>query len=174
MKILCCLFGITLLLLIPFSAAAEQSQKVVIKEKGISFSLPADWKEEGEPLNSANSWAQRWLGPDNTKLFVFISDYRPNYRQNSIAEEAQLTYEEKKRSDARDLRFLELNRVKGVYYRTGLEFGGVHYEMMHWDAQYLSHNQRRIIEVSLSCQSSDLPKYQEVYLAILNSLKFAG
>lgn len=149
---------------------ATTGQTVALSEQGISFHLPKDWRNDGEPLTSDRAWFQRWNGPDKMVLTVYIADYKPEYKQDSIKDSLNNYYNEQKRGGAKDVRYLEINGVRGVHYQSPLD--EVKTLAVKWGAQYIYKGKRRILEMSLLCPNSNFTSRREELYGILNSIQF--
>lgn len=149
---------------------AATGQTVALSEQGISFRLPKDWQNDGEPLATDRAWFQRWNGPDKLVLTVYISDYKPEYKQDSIKDSLNNYYNEQKRSGGKDVRYLEINGVRGVHYQSALD--EVKTLAVKWGAQYIYKGKRRILEMSLLCPNSNFTTRREELYGILNSIQF--
>src|SRR5262245_19788939 len=149
---------------------ATDGQTVALTEQGISFHLPKDWRNDAEPLSTTLAWFQRWFGPDKIVLTVYISDYKPEYKQNSIKESLNDFYNEQKRSRAKDVRYLEIDGVRGVHYQSPLEEANT--LAVKWEAQYIYKGKRRILAMSLLCPNSNFTQRRDELYGILQSIQF--
>ena len=150
--------------------SVNESQIVTLKDQGIVFQLPKDWRDDGDPLFTDHSWFQRWYGADKIILTLYFSDYKPEYIQDSIAESINNFYEEKKRSDAKDVRFLEINGVRGVHYLSVLQ--EVQRQTVKWQAQFNYKGKRRLLEMSILYPDANFTNRKDELYGILHSIQF--
>lgn len=150
-------------------------QTVRLKEQGISLTLPAGWsKDENCPAGEGEFC---WLGPDGTKISFSVSIYKPEYGNRSIEDETNSFYQDHKQGGSEDVRFLEIDGVRGVHFRGDVEDFDESYrpetkELIHWAAQRMYKGKRQIIFVTLTSPSKSFPAHRDILYGILNSIKF--
>lgn len=148
----------------------SDGQTITLSEQGISFRLPKDWRDDGDPLFTDHSWFQRWYGVDKIILTLYFSDYKPEFIQDSMAESIKNFYEEKKRSDAKEVRFLEINGVRGVHYLSVLQ--EVQRQAVKWQAQFIYKGKRRLLEMSILCPDANFMNHKDELYGVLHSIQF--
>ena len=162
----------------------QAGRRVTLKEQGISFTIPVGWRKDDESIE-ADHVSFGWRGPDNARFLLWVSvnkpEDKPEYGNRSIEDETNHFYETHKGDQ--DLRFLEIDGVRGVHFRRdsedwnwdALKSGRYQKELhafMKWNAQRMYGDKRQVIGADLSCPARSFAKDQDTLYGILQSIKF--
>ena len=86
----------------------------------MSFIFPKDWHKDDQSIE-ADGFSFTWRGPNNSMFAAHISMYKSEYGNGTIENETNSFYQDHKGEE--DLRFLEIDGIKGVHYRRDLALG---------------------------------------------------
>jgi biopolymer transport protein ExbD len=151
-------------------------QTVPLKAQGISFTLPADWHKEDESTE-ADSSKFIWRGPDNTRFSLNISLHQPEYGNRSIEDETNSFYQDQRQGGSEDVRFLEIDGVRGVHFRRDWDWFDERSQpemqkLIKWAAQRIDRGKRQIIFADLSSPARSFARHRATLYGILHSIKF--
>jgi hypothetical protein len=146
--------------------------------QGINLTLPAGWRKDGDAEVGEGEY--RWLGPGGAELSIAISPYRPEYGGRSVKEETEEFFKAHKEGGSQDVRFLEIDGVRGVHFLVDdevwkLRGGNPHrefYRFIQWSSQRTYKGRRQVITVSASAPVQSFRAQRDALYAILTSLKF--
>jgi hypothetical protein len=141
---------------------------------GMSFNVPAGWRKTDE-----DEEALSYVGPGNLKLSIHVAVYKPEYGGFSIEYETESFYEEHRKAGEEDLRYLEIDGVKGVHYLRDDQTWDARYQMYDakfiiWNAQRIYKGSRQIIMIRMSSPAGSFSKDRDTLYQILQSIKFAA
>jgi hypothetical protein len=148
------------------TAALAGGQSVKWDQQGITWTLPANWKKM-----SAETEQFQYSGGDGAFLIVNIS-----LLDESFPTDASLkaTYDgkktDKKNGKVDELRYLELDGVKGVQFRESPEKPD-DFKRMQWLAYRKYAGQTQLVNVMFSTTNKNFAKHQDEFYAILYSTK---
>jgi biopolymer transport protein ExbD len=157
---------------------------VTLKEQGMSFAIPVGWRKDDESIE-VERVSFGWRGPDNTSFALSVSMYRPEdkpeYGNRSIEDETNSFYRDHKADE--DLRFLEIDGVRGVHFRRDSEdwnwdalknsrYQKELHAFMKWNAQRMYGGKRQVISADLSCPARSFAKDQDTLYGILQTITF--
>jgi biopolymer transport protein ExbD len=157
---------------------------VTLKAQGISLNIPVGWHKDDESIE-ADHVSFGWRGPDNTRFAVSVLMYKPEdkpeYGNRSIEDETNSLLRDHKGDE--DLRFLEIDGVRGVHFRRdakdwidweALKNGRYQRELekfIKWLGQRTINGKRQGISVDLSCPARSFARDQDTLYGILQSIK---
>lgn len=146
--------------------------------RGIALTLPAGWRKDAGAEAGAGEY--RWLGPGGAELSIAVSSYKLEYGGRPVEEETEEFFKAHKEGGSQDVRFLEIDGVRGVHFLVEDEVwklpgGKPHrefYRFIQWSAQRTYKSQRQVIAVSASAPVQSFGAHRDALYAILASLKF--
>ncbi len=151
--------------------ASTTVQTIRWEKHSISFTIPSDWTKdnslstEDDKIGSRTIDGQVWRGPKNQKIEFLVDTSDPEF---PIAPEDMLAadYESSKSGPVKleDLRYLDVNGVKGLYYRMPPSEERV-------NAHWLTYRRYRGKRQSISVDLGGLPQDLEHLNSILSSVK---
>ena len=152
----------------PPAAHAEKWEKF-----GVAFKLPPGWKKTDEDDHSMD-----WEAPGNLKFRLVINRYQPEYGNFSIEDETRVFYEDHRKYGEEDLRYLEVDGLKGVHYLRDDEAFDQRYRVYKakfiiWNSQWLYKDRRQVVTVNLSSPVEMFAKDRETLNGILQSMTFS-
>jgi hypothetical protein len=143
-------------------------------EKGMSFTVRQNWHrdkmdEDGE---------MTWVGPGNARILIRVAPYKPEYGYTSIEYETDKFYEDHKKYGEEDLRYLEINGIRGVHYLRDEKGWDESYhpqdeKVIIWDAQRMYKGRRQIIFVNVRSPAKAFTKDRDTLYGLLQSIKFS-
>jgi hypothetical protein len=112
------------------SSGEEKGETIRWEKQGISFTLPPGWHKddslsqdnEGKDDESISVSGLVWRGPRNQRIEFNIETGKKDFPA-SAREMLEADYENNRSGTVKDLRYMEINGVRGIYYRvpTGSE-----------------------------------------------------
>lgn len=148
------------------TATLANGQEVKWDEQGISWTLPAGWKKMSV---SANSFE---YGANGAFLIVSISalgsDFPTEISLRGFHEGAKVR---KKNGEVDELKWLELDGVRGVQFRESKPQMGDDIRRMQWMTYRKYANQTQLVNVMLSSTGGKFDAHQDELYAILYSTK---
>ena len=137
------------------------------------------WRRVWTIDNDSDDQGQRtWIGPDNSRFSVRVAPYKPEYGNRSIEDETTTFYEDHKRHGGEeDLRYLEVDGVKGIHYLRDEKGWDRNYQpqdekLINWNTQRMYRGARQSINVTLSTSSRKFIKSRGTLYGLLQSIKF--
>ncbi len=161
----------------PKSNAAPDSkntQTFVWGETGLSIALAPGWRLDSEVDENRQ---RRFFGPDNSRLSVWVETYDSRAGNRSIEDETNNFFKTHENSGEEDLRYMEVDGVKGVHYLRDEEGWDENYQPQDqkyivWNGQRMYKGTRQIINVNLSSPAKNFTKHRETLYRLLQSIKF--
>lgn len=147
-----------------------------LEGQGIALTLPAGWRRDAEE----NEGEYRWSGPGGAELSITVSSYRPEYGGRPAEEETEEFFKAHKEGGSQDVRFLEIDGVRGVHFIVDDEVwklpGGKpreeFYRFIQWSAQRAYKGKRQVVTVSASAPVQSFSAHRDALYGVLASLKF--
>jgi hypothetical protein len=148
------------------TAALENGQTVNWDQQGITWTFPAKWKKM-----NAETEQFTWSSGDGGFMTVSISTFDENFPAD-ISLKAMYDQNKglKKNGKIDELRYLELDGLKGVQYRESPEKDDDFKRLM-WLAYRKYAGQTQLVNVNISTSKKNFPKLQDEFYAILYSTK---
>jgi len=157
-------------------ASINQPKPPLVKwaKYGMSFKVPAVWRKTDEDEEGLS-----YVGPGNLKLFVHVALYKEEYGGFSIEHETESFYEDHRKAGEQDLRYLEIDGLKGVHYLRDDRTWDARYRMYDakliiWNGQRIYKGSRQIITINMSSPAGSFGKDRDTLYQILQSIKFAA
>jgi hypothetical protein len=148
------------------TAALANGQDVKWDEQGISWTLPASWKKQGVSTNSFQ------YGANGAFLIVAISPMAPDFPTaislNANHESAKVR---KKNGEVDEVKWLELDGVRGVQFRESKPQMGDDIRRLHWMTYRKFAGQTQLVNFILSTSGGKFDDRQDELYAILYSTK---
>ncbi len=148
------------------TAALEGGQAVTWDEQGMTWTLPKNWSKISVSKEMFN-----W-GGDGAFIIVNISPMSESFPTDASL---QATYEgaktEYKNGKYEEVRWLELDGVKGVQHRESMPEGKDDPRRLQWRAYRKFAGQVQLVSVMLTTSGSNFAKHQDLFYAILYSTK---
>lgn len=174
---------IFVLLLLPVSGGAQADwQTILLKEKGISFKLPREWRHDGSDMETRNEFftieAMEWNTPDKELIRIFIHTYPSGFRSSSRkpATKEEMLEEQfnKMMRKEPDLSYSEVKKVKagsveGVFSVLTINFEDKEVGLrrgIFWTGYRIYQGQPQQIEINLSAH----PKSDSTLRAIFATI----
>ena len=144
-------------------------------ETGMTFTLIDGWRRD---LESDDNSERAWISRGNSKFSVRVAQYKSEYGNRSIEDETNEFYQDHKKGGEEDLRYLEIDGVKGVHYLRDEKGFDKNYapqdeKRIIWNAQSTYKGRRQIINVTVSSPTQNFTKDHDTLYGLLQSLKFA-
>jgi biopolymer transport protein ExbD len=143
-------------------------------ETGLVFTLMQGWRRD---LESDDNSERAWISRGNSRFSVRVTPYKMDYGNRSIADETNQFYEDHKRGGEDDLRYLEIDGIRGVHYlrdEKGFDknYAPQNEKIIIWNAQRMYKGARQIINVRVSSPTQDFTKDRDTLYGLLQSIKF--
>ncbi len=153
---------------------SKNTQTFVWAETGLSLALTEGWRMDSEIDDDSQ---RRMIGPDNSRFSVRVETYDSKAGNRSIEDETNDFYKTHENAGEDDLRYLEVDGVKGVHYlrdEKGWDESYQPQDQKHiiWMAQRMYNGTRQIINVTLSSPSRNFAKHRETLYWLLQSIRF--
>jgi ABC-type Fe3+-hydroxamate transport system substrate-binding protein len=148
------------------TAALTGGQTVNWDQQGITWTLPANWKKQNVETKMLT-----YGGGDGTVLIVNISTMDESF-PTDISTKAYYdgTKTRKKNGEVDELRYLEIDGVKGVQFRESPEKPD-DFKRLQWLAYRKFAGQTQLVNLMLSTSNKNFAKHQDEFYAILYSTK---
>ncbi|HEX8492432.1 MAG TPA: hypothetical protein VF658_06290 [Pyrinomonadaceae bacterium] len=148
------------------TATLAGGQTVNWDQQGITWTFPAKWKKMDVKTEQFT-----WSSGDGGFMTVTISPMGESFPADiglkAIYDQGK---DLKKQGKIDELRYLELDGLKGVQYRESPESGDDHKRLM-WQAYRKYAGQTQLVNVNISSYKKDFPKHQDEFYAVLYSTK---
>jgi biopolymer transport protein ExbD len=143
-------------------------------ETGMVFTLIEGWRRNFE---SDDNSERAWISRGNSRFSVRVAPYKAEYGNGSIEDETNKFYQDHKKGGEEDLRYLEIDGIKGVHYlrdEKGFDknYASQDVKVIIWNAQRMYHAGRQIINVTVSSPTQDFTKDRDTLYGLLQSIKF--
>jgi len=143
-------------------------------ETGMVFTLIEGWRRNFE---SDDNSERAWISTDNSRFSVRVTPYKAEYGNRSIEEDMNGFYQDHKKGGDEDLRYLEINGIKGVHYLRAEKGFDKNYasqdeKRIIWNAQRMYKGGRQIINVTVSSPTQEFTKDRDTLYGLLQSIKF--
>ncbi|HEY0406695.1 MAG TPA: hypothetical protein VGC89_13270 [Pyrinomonadaceae bacterium] len=146
------------------TAALAGGQSVNWDQQGIAWTLPANWKKQNVETKNL-----LYTAGDGAVLIANISTF-----DDSFPTDLKYTYEgartRKKDGEIDELRYLELDGLRGVQFRESPEKPD-DFKRLQWLAYRKFAGQTQLINLMLSTSNKNFAKHQDEFYAILYSTK---
>jgi hypothetical protein len=148
------------------TAALANGQTVNWDQQGITWTFPARWKKVNTETEQFT-----WSSGDGGFMTVSISTFDDSFPAD-ISLKAMYDQNKglKKNGKIDELRYLELDGLKGVQYRESPEKDDDFKRLM-WLAYRKYAGQTQLVNVNISTSKKNFPKLQDDFYAILYSTK---
>ena len=148
------------------TAALAGGQTVNWDQQGITWTFPAKWKKMNVETEQF-SWSSGDGGFMNVSISTFDENFPADISLKSMYDQNKGL---KKNGKIDELRYLELDGLKGVQYRESPEKDDDHKRLM-WLAYRKYAGQTQLVNVNISSYKKDFAKHQDEFYAILYSTK---
>jgi hypothetical protein len=151
-------------------AALEGGQEVKWDEQGMTWTVPKDWKKMSVETKSL-LWSSR-SGGDLGSLIVNISPMGEDFPTDvSLKAFYDGAVTRKKNGEVDEVRWLELDGVKGVAFREAVPEGKDDARRLQWLTYRKFAGQTQMVNLMLATAGRSFEKYQDTFYAILYSTK---
>jgi hypothetical protein len=151
-------------------AALEGGQEVKWDQQGMTWTVPKDWKKMSVETKSL-LWSSR-SGGDLGSLIVNISPMDESFpTDTSLKAFYDGAVTRKKNGEVDEVRWLELDGVKGVAFREAVPEGQDDARRLQWLAYRKYAGQTQMVNLMLATAGRSFEKYQDTFYAILYSTK---
>ena len=148
------------------TAALEGGETVNWDQQGITWTLPKNWNKMSVGKEMFN-----W-GGDNAFLIVNISALGDTFPMDAALQAAYTGAQtEYKNGKYEELRWLELDGLKGVQFREAMPEDPSGPRRLQWQAYRKYAGQIQLVNLILSTSGSNFAKHQDEFYAILYSTK---
>ena len=152
------------------SAALAGGTKAIWDVQGMSWAVPANWKEETKELNSF-----MWRSPggfDAASLIVSVSNMADDFPTDSSL---KATFDQQKQRmkalEVDEVRWLEIDGVKGVQFREANPPKPDDARRLQWITYRKFGGQVQYVNIMLASDGKDFPKHQDAMYGVLYSTK---
>ncbi len=150
------------------------SRTFVWAETGIVLTLIEGWRRD---IESDDNSERAWISRGNSRFSVRVAPYKAEYGNGSIEDETNKFYQDHKKWGEEDLRYLEIDGIKGVHYlrdEKGFDknYASQDEKRIIWNAQRMYKGGRQIINVTVSSPTQGFTKDHETLYGLLQSIKF--
>ena len=148
-------------------AAIANGQTVIWEQQGITWTLPANWKKNTATTNMAQfgSGTQAFL---IASISAMASDFPTDISLNAFYTGAQTR---KKNGEVDELKWLELDGVKGVQFRESKPEEADGIRRLQWITYRKYGGQTQMVNIILSGSGGNFEKHQDELYGILYSMK---
>lgn len=148
-------------------AAIANGQEVKWDQQGISWTLPAAWKQQSPPTNNAFQW-----GNNGAVLIVNISPMGPDFPTdlslNAYHESAKVR---EKNGEVDELKWLELDGARGVEFRESKPQMADDFRRLQWMTYRKFGGQTQLVNVMLSTSGGKFDSRSDEMYGVLFSTK---
>ena len=149
------------------TAALAGGQTVNWDQQGLSWTMPAKWKKETVETKTFS-----WGGGDSTFMSANISTMDESFpTEASIKAFYDGAKTRKKNGEVDELRWLEIDGVKGVQFREANPEKPDDIRRLQWMAYRKFAGQTQLVNLILSTTGKNFPQHQDELYAILYSTK---
>ena len=150
------------------TAAISGGQSATWVQEGMNWTMPAKWTQQQEP----DSKSFMWSGGDTAFMNVSISpmgaDFPTDVSLNAFYKGAQ---DRKKNGEVDELRWLELDGLKGVQFRESKPEHPDDIRRLQWLTYRKYAGQTQMVNLMLSAQGTSFDKRADEFYGILYSTK---
>jgi hypothetical protein len=151
-------------------ATLEGGQEVKWDQQGMTWIVPKDWKKMSVETKSL-LWSSR-SGGDLASLIVNISPMGEDFPTDiSLKAFYDQAVTRKKNGEVDDVRWLELDGVKGVAFRESMPEGADDPRRLQWLTYRKYAGQTQMVNLMLATAGRSFEKNQDTFYAILYSTK---
>jgi hypothetical protein len=151
-------------------AALEGGQEVKWDQQGMTWTVPKDWKKMSVETKSL-LWSSR-SGGDLGSLIVNISPMGEDFPTDiSLKAFYDGAVTRKKNGEVDEVRWLELDGVKGVAFREATPEGAEDARRLQWLTYRKYAGQTQMVNLMLATAGRSFDKYRDAFYAILYSTK---
>ncbi len=148
------------------TAALANGQEVKWDQQGITWTLPPEWKKQSVSTNSFN------FGGDGAFLIVNISPMDESFpTEISLRGFHEGAKVRKKNGEVDQLKWLELDGVRGVQFRESKPEDASGPRRLQWMTYRKYAGQTQLVNVMLSSSGNNFPKHLDEFYGILYSTK---
>jgi ABC-type Fe3+-hydroxamate transport system substrate-binding protein len=148
------------------TAALAGGQTASWDQQGITWTLPANWKKQNVETKMLT-----YSAGDGAVLIVSISTMDESFPTDiSLKATYDGTKTRKKNGEVDELRYLEIDGVKGVQFRESPEKPD-DFKRLQWLAYRKFAGQTQLVNLMLSTSNKNFAKHQDEFYAILYSTK---
>ena len=151
-------------------AALEGGQEVKWDQQGMSWTVPKDWKKMSVETKSL-LWSGR-SGGDLASLIVNISPMAEDFPTDiSLKAFYDGAVTRKKNGEVDEVRWLEIDGVKGVAFREAMPEGADDARRLQWLTYRKYAGQTQMVNLMLATAGRSFEKNQDTFYGILYSTK---
>jgi hypothetical protein len=151
-------------------AALEGGQEVKWDQQGMTWTVPKDWKKMSVETKSL-LWSSR-SGGDLASLIVNISPMAEDFPTDiSLKAFYDGAVTRKKNGEVDEVRWLEIDGVKGVAFREAMPEGKDDPRRLQWLTYRKYAGQTQMVNLMLATAGKSFEKNQDTFYAILYSTK---
>jgi hypothetical protein len=151
-------------------ATLEGGQEVKWDQQGMSWTVPKDWKKMSVETKSL-LWSGRG-GGDLASLIVNISPMAEDFPTDiSLKAFYDGAVTRKKNGEVDDVRWLEIDGVRGVAFREATPEGADDARRLQWLTYRKYAGQTQMVNLMLATAGRSFEKHQDAFYAILYSTK---
>ena len=151
-------------------AALEGGQEVKWDQQGMTWTLPQNWKKQSVETKSL-LWSSS-AGGDLASLIVNISPMSEDFPTDiSLKAFYDGAVTRKKNGEVEEVRWLELDGVKGVAFREAMPEGADDPRRLQWLTYRKYAGETQMVNVMLATAGRSFEKNQDTFYAILYSTK---
>jgi hypothetical protein len=151
-------------------AALEGGQEVKWDQQGMSWTVPKDWKKMSVETKSL-LWSGR-SGGDLASLIVNISPMAEDFPTDiSLKAFYEGAVTRKKNGEVDEVRWLEIDGVKGVAFREAMPEGADDPRRLQWLTYRKYAGQTQMVNLMLATAGRSFEKNQDIFYGILYSTK---
>ncbi|HWT02071.1 MAG TPA: hypothetical protein VN256_17610 [Pyrinomonadaceae bacterium] len=151
-------------------AAIEGGQEAKWDQQGMTWTVPKDWKQMSAETKSL-LWGSR-SGGDMASLIVNISPMDENFPTDvSLKAFYDGAVTRRKNGEVDEVRWLELDGVKGVAFRETKPEGAEDARRLQWITYRKFAGQTQMVNLMLATTGRSFEKNQDTFYAILYSTK---
>lgn len=154
------------------TAALAGGKEAKWERQAMSWTVPPDWT--GEESDSKSFMMRSPGGADAASLIVSISPMDENFPADSSIQ----AYYDSAKSNAKngevdEVRWLEIDGLKGVQFREANKEDPDDHRRMHWMAYRKYTGQLQYINIILATQNKDFERHKDAMYGVLYSTKLA-
>ena len=148
-------------------AAIANGQTVTWEQQGITWTLPANWKEN-DVRNESLSYSG---GGAHLTVAISVMPQMADFTDTSIKAMYEAAKTQQKIGKYDEARWLELDGVRGVAFRESVQERPDDIRRLEWQAYRTYAGSTQLITMILSTDSGDFAKHEDALYGVLYSTK---
>ncbi|MGA9997755.1 MAG: hypothetical protein WBP93_20235 [Pyrinomonadaceae bacterium] len=150
------------------TAAISGGQSATWVQQGMSWTLPAKWKQQQEPDSKMFLWGGGDTAFMNVSISPMAADFPTDVSLDAFYKGAQ---DRQKNGEVDEVKWLELDGLKGVQFRESKPEHPDDIRRLQWLTYRKYAGQTQMVNLMLSAQGTSFGKHEDEFYGILYSTK---